>query len=83
MSRKIERLKKYYFGNLPRPERFDTVEKQFGWLVCALEPENLSCDGELSSSEVQRKYRDFMDLWQGLENELGRTVTEEEAWGWI
>lgn len=37
-------------------------------LSCALSPENLTCDGELSRSQVQRKYQRLMRVRQELES---------------
>jgi len=44
-----------------------------------LEPENLTCDGELSTSEWKRKEKKLMKDWKRLEKQVGRTVTEEEV----
>ena len=51
-------------------------------LSCALSPENLSCDGELSRNRVRTRYRRLMKKWRDLEKKLGRTITEEEVWEW-
>lgn len=53
---------------------------RFKQLACMLSPENLSCDGELSRTETDRRYRAFTKEWHGLEQILGRTVTEDEVW---
>ena len=37
-------------------------------ISCALSPENLSCDGELPRSVVQRKYQMLTRVRQQLEN---------------
>jgi hypothetical protein len=49
-------------------------------LSCALSPENLYCDGEISHAEAQRKYTRLMKEWRALEQKVGRTVTEDEVW---
>lgn len=49
-------------------------------LACALSPENLSCDGELSRAAVARKYKGLMKQWKALEAKVGRKVTEDEVW---
>ena len=50
---------------------------------CALSPENLTCDGELSRSQVKAKERNLrMDLSR-LFNEIGRVVNEEEAYSFV
>jgi len=54
---------------------------QFFDLVNQLSPENLSCDGEISNAEAQRKSGKLMKAWKRLERQVGRTVSEEEVWG--
>jgi hypothetical protein len=52
-------------------------------VYCALSPENLTCDGELSNKQVRVKRarldRELRDLFK----ELGRPVSEEEAYGFV
>ena len=36
-------------------------------LDCALSPENLHCDGEISNAEAQRKYRFYATVYKELE----------------
>ncbi len=48
---------------------------------CALSPENLCCDGELSKSETNRRYRTLTKERAKLVKELGREPTAEELWG--
>ncbi len=43
-----------------------------------LSPENLTCDGELSKSEVDRRRRQLMGERSKLVGELGREPTDEE-----
>ena len=59
------------------------VKDEFERLACALSPENLSCDGELSITEVRRRHRVFLKAWKGLEKKIGRKVSEDEVWLWI
>lgn len=47
---------------------------------CGLSPENLSCDGELSGSAIQRRHAELMRQKRALIVELGRTPTEQEIW---
>jgi hypothetical protein len=47
---------------------------------CGLSPENLTCDGELSRTESNRRYRKLMGQLKAAFVELGRTVTEDEAY---
>lgn len=63
-----------------RPKRSEEqVMTQIRAIYCRLSPENLTCDGELSRREVDRRYarlqRDLRDCFK----ELGRRVTEDEA----
>ena len=44
-----------------------------------LSPENLSCDGELGQTEVRNKYAALTRELKQLERELGRKVSEEQA----
>jgi hypothetical protein len=55
-------------------------EQQFINMACELSPENLHCDGEISQAAAGRKYRQIMSRWHKLEAEVGRTVSEDEAW---
>ena len=54
--------------------------QQFKDLCVRLEPENLTCDGELSRSESDRKYKKLMKDWKRLEKKVGRSVSEQEIW---
>jgi len=60
----------------------DQQKQQFLSMACELSPENLYCDGEISSAQAQRKYQDIMKRWHKLESEVGRTVSEQEIWDW-
>ena len=51
-------------------------------LACALSPENLHCDGEISIAQARAKHGKIMAKWHALEKELGYTVTEEEVYGY-
>jgi hypothetical protein len=53
---------------------------EFLMLAGQLSPENLTCDGELSPSQVARKRRQINAQWASLEKRVGRTVTKDEAW---
>ena len=45
-----------------------------------LSPENLSCDGELSQSQVRAKYRELQRELKSLLKLLGRTPTYGELY---
>ena len=51
-------------------------------VYCSLSPENLSCDGMLSRSEIQKKYTSLDKRLKTLLKELGREVSESEAFGY-
>jgi len=53
---------------------------KFAGLLNELSPENISCDGERSAAQVRKARQDIMKRWGELERELGRTVTEDEAY---
>lgn len=61
-----------------------TIEHKlkFNSLAGQLSPENLSCDGELSRAQVKKRYNSLMTQWRALEKEVGRSVSEDETWGW-
>lgn len=44
-----------------------------------LSPENLSCDGELSRSDIKKKEKQISSRLKSLFKEIGHVVTEEEA----
>jgi hypothetical protein len=50
----------------------------FERLVGELSPENLSCDGEASRSQVQAKLREIRGPWKELETIAGRRYSEQE-----
>lgn len=47
-----------------------------------LSPENLTCDGELSARQTRHRRRDINKELEGLFAQLGRKVSETEAWDW-
>lgn len=61
----------------------DGIMEQFSVLSGELSPENLTCDGELSNSEVKIKYKNLMKQWLALERKIGRTVSEDEVFQWV
>ena len=54
--------------------------EEFSELLCRLSPENLHCDGEISVSEANRKYKKLMNQWRNLEKKLGREYSEGEIY---
>ena len=49
-------------------------------LSSALSPENLHCDGEISRTEANRKYKSLMREWSNLEKKIGFKVSEDDVW---
>ena len=60
----------------------EEIKNAFISLACALSPENLHCDGEISRSQAQRKYNALMKKWRALEKKIGRQVDEYEVFSW-
>lgn len=56
------------------------IESEFAGLVCDLSPENLTCDGECSTAEVNRRLSAIKKRWRELEKEYGKMVSEDEAY---
>jgi len=63
----------------PRSEA--EVKREILGLYCQLSPENLSCDGELSYAQVRRRASALNARLKACFRELGREVSEEEAYG--
>jgi len=49
------------------PTNKQECEPLFNTLECKLSPENLHCDGEISRADANRKYIEFMKVWNTLE----------------
>lgn len=60
----------------------DRIWDEFVDLVTELSPENLSCDGEASSSYMSEKRRRIARRWKELEKDIGHDVSEDEVWNW-
>ena len=58
------------------------IKDKFFRLAGDLSPENLTCDGELSDSQVAKKYKALKKEWVILEKKVGRAVSEDEVWNW-
>jgi len=55
------------------------MKSRFSDLLCRLSPENLSCDGEISASEANKKHAVILLEWKSFERRLGHRVTEHEV----
>lgn len=60
----------------PEPEVLDEIKGVYA----QLSPENLTCDGELARGEVVRKERQLRSKLESLFAEIGRRVSEDEAY---
>lgn len=66
----------------PKAKRPDAaIMQDILGVYCSLSPENLSCDGELSRTETARRGAALRAKLRTLFAEIGRTVTESEAYG--
>ena len=68
-------------GSAPKRSEDDVMRDIFNQYV-GLSPENLSADGERSRSEVSRRRTAIYRRLIGLQFELGREVSEDQAWAW-
>jgi hypothetical protein len=59
---KMKQISEYYF-------------QQFKAIACALEPENLSCNGECTKKVVALRKSKLKMEWKQLENQLGFKVS--------
>jgi len=59
------------------------IMRDFDGLECELSPENLCCDGEASQGYINQKMRDINKRWKALEKELGRLVSEGDAYNYF
>jgi len=64
------------YGKLSEAEILAKVEG----IYCQLSPENLTCDGELSRSQVAARYGALRRQLAALFKALGRTVSEDEVY---
>jgi hypothetical protein len=56
------------------------IRDGFARIIGDLSPENLTCDGELSEAESNRKYLHLKAEWSALERRAGQGVSDEQAW---
>ena len=58
------------------------LQSEFINLANRLSPENLTCDGECSKTEVKARSRIIYREWRALEKQAGRRVSETEVDDW-
>jgi len=68
--------------SLAAPRSEETIRKSFHAVYGALSPENLTCDGEASRSEVRRKSAVLNRALRALAEENGRLIPEGESYGY-
>lgn len=68
---------------MPQTPLTPTQLDRFRRLACALSPENLFCDGEVSRTVARARARALRALWAEAEHDVGRPVSEEEVWAAI
>jgi len=61
----------------------DNQKQKLEALVNRLSPENLCCDGEISKTQVNKRYRKIMQEWREIEKEVGRKISEDEVETWL
>ena len=61
----------------------DEIMQKFSRLCSRLSPENLHCDGEISKSQANARYKQIMREWKALEAECGQQVSEDDVWNWF
>ena len=60
----------------------DEIMQKFSRLCSRLSPENLHCDGEISKSQANTRYKQIRREWRDLEAECGSKVSEDDVWAW-
>jgi hypothetical protein len=59
----------------------NTIIESLRRIECALSPENLHCDGEITRKQAEAKRRKLVKERDRLVAELGREPTDDELWG--
>jgi hypothetical protein len=65
-------------AHLPSTEA--EIFEEFSRLTNELSPENISCDGECSRSQIAARRASINAQWRALETILGRKVTENDVY---
>ena len=58
------------------------LQRKFVALTVRLEPENLTCDGECTRTQVRARWRAIQREWHTLEAQAGRKVSQAEVDNW-
>jgi hypothetical protein len=61
----------------------EEAKQEFLNLAGRLSPENLHCDGEISRAQANKRRAQINREWRDLEAQVGRKVSEDEAWNWV
>lgn len=78
MERRLA-YRKIFDADAKMPETEEELMKELDGLCCELSPENISCDGEISITQIRKKASAIRAEWKEIEKKLGRKVTEDEA----
>jgi hypothetical protein len=78
MERRLA-YRKIFDADAKMPETEEELMKELDGLCGELSPENLSCDGEISSTQIRKKASAIRAEWKEIEKKLGRKVSEYEA----
>ena len=60
----------------------EEIMKELFKLACLASPENISCDGEASPSQIKQTQKAITQSWRALENELRQKVSRDEVFEW-
>ena len=66
--------KQIFDKNAQLPKTKEECMDWFKGLASELSPENLSCDGEASASEIKKKRAEILNCWKELETIYGSKV---------
>ncbi len=61
------------------PETEEELMKALDQLCGELEPENISCDGECSMTQIRARQSAIRGEWKEIERKLGKKVSHDEA----
>lgn len=71
-------MHKIFDKSVQMPRNKEEAQAWFDRLSSELSGENLTCDGELSSSQVMKKKAMIMKAWKELEEISGETISPED-----
>jgi hypothetical protein len=72
ITNKIKMAKLFKMKKVPTYQTKEGIEELFSMMNCDMSPENISCDGECSKTEVARKAREIRAAWKFCEMISGK-----------